>query len=88
MTDRTDQLPAASPPAAALPVTESAVAGPSGEALSGEALSGEALRGLAAAELLAARERTALLTGAVDDFIDQYVNKDRCPADDLLEETG
>ena len=25
---------------------------------------------------------------AVDAFIDQYVNKDRCPADDLLEETG
>jgi ergothioneine biosynthesis glutamate--cysteine ligase EgtA len=28
------------------------------------------------------------ITGAVDSFIDQYVNKDRCPADDLLEETG
>ena len=25
---------------------------------------------------------------AVDAFTSQYVNKDRCPADDLLEETG
>ena len=30
----------------------------------------------------------AAITGAVDSFIDQYVSKDRCPADDLLEETG
>jgi glutamate--cysteine ligase len=30
----------------------------------------------------------AAITGAVDSFIDQYVNQDRCPADDLLEETG
>ena len=28
----------------------------------------------------------AMVTGAVDAFIDQYVSKDRCPADDLLEE--
>jgi len=28
------------------------------------------------------------LKEAVDAFIDQYVNKDRCPADDLLEKTG
>jgi glutamate--cysteine ligase len=27
----------------------------------------------------------AAITGAVDSFIDQYVTKDRCPADDLLE---
>ncbi len=27
----------------------------------------------------------AIVTGAVDAFIDQYVSKDRCPADDLLE---
>jgi glutamate--cysteine ligase len=30
----------------------------------------------------------AAIKGAVDAFIDQYVNKDRCPADDLLEGTG
>jgi ergothioneine biosynthesis glutamate--cysteine ligase EgtA len=30
----------------------------------------------------------AMVTGAVDAFIDQYVSKDRCPADDLLEETA
>ncbi len=30
----------------------------------------------------------AAITGAVDAFIDQYVAKDRCPADDLLEEAG
>ena len=28
------------------------------------------------------------LIAAVDDFIDRYVSKDRCPADDLLEELG
>jgi ergothioneine biosynthesis glutamate--cysteine ligase EgtA len=30
----------------------------------------------------------AAITGAVDAFTDQYVAKGRCPADDLLEETG
>jgi glutamate--cysteine ligase len=30
----------------------------------------------------------AAITGAVDAFIDQYVTKGRCPADDLLEETA
>jgi gamma-glutamyl hercynylcysteine S-oxide synthase len=52
MTDHTGPLPAASPSAAVPSVT-----GPSGDAL----------RVLAAAELLAARERTTLLTSAVDD---------------------
>jgi ergothioneine biosynthesis glutamate--cysteine ligase EgtA len=28
----------------------------------------------------------AAISGAVETFIDQYVNRDRCPADDLLEE--
>jgi glutamate--cysteine ligase len=28
----------------------------------------------------------AAVTAAVDAFIDQYVSKDRCPADDLLED--
>jgi hypothetical protein len=31
---------------------------------------------------------SAAITGAVDAFIDQYVTKGRCPADDLLEETA
>jgi glutamate--cysteine ligase len=31
-------------------------------------------------------EVPAAITGAVDDFIRDYVSKDRCPADDLLEE--
>ena len=30
----------------------------------------------------------AIVTGAVDAFIDQYVSRDRCPANDLLEETA
>ena len=35
------------------------------------------------------RQRTpAAILAAVDDFIDRYVSKDRCPADDLLEELG
>ncbi|MGH3269272.1 MAG: glutamate-cysteine ligase family protein, partial [Trebonia sp.] len=35
------------------------------------------------------RQRTpADILAAVDDFIDRYVSKDRCPADDLLEELG
>jgi glutamate--cysteine ligase len=37
----------------------------------------------------AALDRMALptaITGTVDDFIHRYVSKDRCPADDLLEE--
>jgi glutamate--cysteine ligase len=35
------------------------------------------------------RHRTpADILAAVDDFIDRYVSKDRCPADDLLEELG
>src|ERR1700757_1372871 len=56
MTDHTDPLltPSSSP---VVPVA----------GLSGEAVSGEALRELAAAELLAARDRTTLLTTAVDD---------------------
>jgi glutamate--cysteine ligase len=39
----------------------------------------------------AALDRMAVpvaITGAVDAFIDQYVSKGRCPADDLLEETS
>jgi hypothetical protein len=31
-------------------------------------------------------EVPAEITTAVDDFIERYVSKDRCPADDLLEE--
>jgi glutamate--cysteine ligase len=42
----------------------------------------------AAREALDRMSAPAAITGAVDAFIDQYVNKDRCPADDLLEETG
>ena len=49
-------------------------------------LPAEALRERIAGCLITARERTELLTGSVDDFIERYVSKDRCPADDLLEE--
>jgi len=42
----------------------------------------------AAREALDRMAAPAAITGAVDSFIDQYVTKDRCPADDLLEETG
>jgi glutamate--cysteine ligase len=42
----------------------------------------------AAMEALDRMTAPAAITGAVDSFIDQYVTKDRCPADDLLEETG
>jgi glutamate--cysteine ligase len=42
----------------------------------------------AAREALDRMSAPAAIKGAVDAFIDQYVNKDRCPADDLLEETG
>jgi len=42
----------------------------------------------AAREALGRMTAPAAITGAVDSFIDQYVTKDRCPADDLLEETG
>ena len=42
----------------------------------------------AAREALDRMIAPAAITGAVDSFIDQYVTKDRCPADDLLEETG
>jgi glutamate--cysteine ligase len=42
----------------------------------------------AAREALDRMNAPAAITGAVDSFIDQYVTKDRCPADDLLEETG
>jgi glutamate--cysteine ligase len=42
----------------------------------------------AAQEALDRMSAPAAVKGAVDAFIDQYVNKDRCPADDLLEETG
>ena len=35
------------------------------------------------------RQRTpAAILATVDDFIERYVSKDRCPADDLLEELG
>jgi glutamate--cysteine ligase len=30
----------------------------------------------------------AEITAAVDAFVERYVSKDRCPADDLLEEAG
>jgi glutamate--cysteine ligase len=41
----------------------------------------------AAARDALARQRTpAAILAAVDDFIERYVSKDRCPADDLLEE--
>ena len=42
----------------------------------------------AAREALDRMSAPAAIKGAVDAFIDQYVNKDRCPADDLLEKTG
>ena len=42
----------------------------------------------AAREALDRMTAPAAITEAVDSFIDQYVTKDRCPADDLLEETG
>jgi ergothioneine biosynthesis glutamate--cysteine ligase EgtA len=41
----------------------------------------------AAREALDRMAAPAAITGAVDSFIDQYVTKDRCPADDLLEGT-
>jgi ergothioneine biosynthesis glutamate--cysteine ligase EgtA len=40
----------------------------------------------AAREALDRMTAPAAITAAVDAFIDQYVSKDRCPADDLLEE--
>jgi ergothioneine biosynthesis glutamate--cysteine ligase EgtA len=40
----------------------------------------------AAREALDRTAAPAAVTAAVDAFIDQYVSKDRCPADDLLEE--
>ena len=40
----------------------------------------------AAREALDRMTVPAAITGAVDAFIDQYVSKDRCPADDLLED--
>jgi ergothioneine biosynthesis glutamate--cysteine ligase EgtA len=42
----------------------------------------------AAREALDRMSAPTAIKEAVDAFIDQYVNKDRCPADDLLEETG
>ena len=42
----------------------------------------------AAREALDRMTVPAAITGAVDAFIDQYTSKDRCPADDLLEETA
>jgi ergothioneine biosynthesis glutamate--cysteine ligase EgtA len=42
----------------------------------------------AAREALDRMTAPAAITGAVDSFIDQYVAKGRCPADDLLEETA
>ena len=42
----------------------------------------------AAREALGRTVAPAAVTAAVDAFIDQYVSKDRCPADDLLEETA
>jgi glutamate--cysteine ligase len=42
----------------------------------------------AAREALDRMSAPAAIKGAVDAFIDEYVNKDRCPADDLLEGTG
>jgi glutamate--cysteine ligase len=43
----------------------------------------------AAARAALARQGTPeAILAAVDDFIERYVSKDRCPADDLLEELG
>src|SRR5487761_7342 len=42
----------------------------------------------AAREALNRMAAPEAITGAVDSFMDQYVTKDRCPADDLLEESG
>jgi len=41
----------------------------------------------AAREALDRMSAPAAVKGAVNAFVDQYVSKDRCPADDLLEET-
>ena len=41
-----------------------------------------------ARDALVRHRTTADILAAVDDFIDRYVSKDRCPADDLLEELG
>jgi ergothioneine biosynthesis glutamate--cysteine ligase EgtA len=40
----------------------------------------------AARDALARRRTPETILAAVDDFIEQYVQKDRCPSDDLLEE--
>jgi glutamate--cysteine ligase len=40
----------------------------------------------AARDALARQQAPAPVLAPVDDFIDRYVSKDRCPADDLLEE--
>ena len=40
----------------------------------------------AARAALARQDTPDAITSAVDDFIERYVSKDRCPADDLLEE--
>ncbi len=40
----------------------------------------------AARGALARQDTPGEIAAAVDAFIDQYVSKDRCPADDLLEE--
>ncbi len=42
----------------------------------------------AARGALARQQPNAPILAAVDAFIDQYVSKDRCPADDLLEDAG
>jgi len=40
----------------------------------------------AARDALVRQDTPAAILAAVDDFIERYVSKDRCPADDLLEE--
>jgi ergothioneine biosynthesis glutamate--cysteine ligase EgtA len=60
--------------------------GPADPAIS---LAGKECFAVARAALDRMSAPTAIATainGAVDDFIDRYVSKDRCPADDLLEE--
>jgi hypothetical protein len=41
-----------------------------------------------ARDALIRQHTPAAILATVDDFIERYVSKDRCPADDLLEELG
>ena len=49
-----------------------------------ESLSNAKDRGEAAGDALARQSAPAAVRSAVDDFIERYVSRDRCPADDQL----